>query len=136
MPEHRCPRRKDGCHRKAAEGEHRCYTHPLRGPDEPQHQPRAHGCITTTHICRCGAEKPVNINCGFTEHGTWVPAWGRRGIDTARGCPPATVGPLLGAYVAVPRGFSIMELARVREAEHATALTRLNEEAEHAEMGL
>jgi len=29
-----------------------------------------------------------------------------------------------------------MELARVREAEHATALTRLNEEAEHAEMGL
>jgi len=71
MHEDTCPRRADGFYRTTRKTVVCCYSHPMRGPDEPEYEPRAHGGCTTSHVCRCGAEKLVNYSAGYAEHGPW-----------------------------------------------------------------
>jgi hypothetical protein len=74
MEAKKCSLHADGYHRTAHENVARCYSHPVRGPDEPEYEPRAHGGTTTTHICRCRAKKMVNNNFSdrlHAEHGEW-----------------------------------------------------------------
>lgn len=57
----------------ARDGSTRCYSAPVRQPESPAYEPRAHGNVCRVETCRCGARRVVNINAGFIECGTWVP---------------------------------------------------------------
>lgn len=40
-------------------------------PDAIKPDARAHGNVTQTDVCRCGASRQVNVNQGFREIGRW-----------------------------------------------------------------
>ena len=46
----------------------RCFSGPVPS-DRPN--PRAHGWVTVEQVCRCGAERLVNVNGREVETGHW-----------------------------------------------------------------
>lgn len=54
---------------RAAGSEDRCFCVPVSHPIA--YEPRAHGNITRTEWCRCGATRQLNINQQWVEEGRW-----------------------------------------------------------------
>ena len=49
----------------------RCYQHPVALAPYTDENPMAHGNITVTERCVCGAERDVCRNQGHVENGPW-----------------------------------------------------------------
>ena len=62
--------RRDGCNHSAVHESDRCFT----GPVSRQQNQAAHGGITRTETCRCGATRRVNVNGRHEEAGDWEAA--------------------------------------------------------------
>lgn len=56
-------------HRAATAGPASAYLGPVRGAVRAN--PLAHGWVTYTYTCACGAVKAVNRNGRHAEHGPW-----------------------------------------------------------------
>lgn len=48
------------------------FTGPIRTPDDPRAEPRAHGGCAYVQACACGATRKVNASAGYVEYGDWT----------------------------------------------------------------
>ena len=58
-------------HRKSRSNKVSEYVRPFFGQVAWPGNPRAHGGITTTEVCSCGAKRAINCNMGHIERGEW-----------------------------------------------------------------